>query len=81
MLALLATYYDLCGEEDCYCPVSSPECVSQERSDERREECSPNPGGHSRRSVDVALVEKATDSVNSPASKGMHKWLNLFNMV
>ena len=55
------TYNDVYRDEDYYCPVSSPQCVSQERSDEGLEECSPNPGGHGRRSIDVALMENTRE--------------------
>jgi len=35
---LVATYNDVNGEEDLHCPVSSPECVGEEGSDEWRDE-------------------------------------------
>jgi len=75
LLALVfrVTYNCVNREEDHYCPISSPECVSQESSDERCEERSAGPGGHGCRSVDVALVEdtsEVTDQVLSDSVDG-----------
>ena len=59
--ATLLTYNGLDRDENHYCPVSSPVCVGQESSEERREEAAAEPSGHVRGSVDIAFVKHARE--------------------